>query len=119
MIIQSPVTFTEVEKVFVKNFRQGKACAPVSFEINLENGWTSHRHRDHIPESLMCEAVEESPEETDNMHFPIVRGDTKLTTSPAELSDDGLTEQQQQTADNAMAFTQMAGVDRVVREKTL
>ena len=40
----------------------------------------------------MCEAVEESPEETDNMHFPIVRGDTKLTTSPAELSDDGLTE---------------------------
>ena len=68
----------------------------------------------------MCKAVKESPEETDDMHFPIVRGNTKLTTSPAGLMiSDGLTEQQQQTADNAMAFTQMAGVDRVVRVKTL
>ena len=66
----------------------------------------------------MCKAVEESPEETDDMHFSIVRGNTKLTISPTGVSDDGLTEQQQQTADNAMAFTQMAGVDRVVRVKT-
>ena len=52
------------------------------------------------------EAPEESPEQTDDVHFPNRRGDTNQTTLPEEITEDGPTEQQQQSTDNTTATSQ-------------
>ena len=58
--------------------------------------------------SSESEAPEESPEQTDDVHFPSGRGHTNQTTSPEEITEDGPTEQQQQSTDNATNTSQTA-----------
>ena len=97
----------------MKNFRQGKKWlpghilnhrGPVSFEIQLEDGRICHHHQDQIRKCVSeYRCPEEASEETDDTHFPIVRGDTDGSVNPATaaLSDDVSTEQQQQMTSNA------------------
>lgn len=66
-----PRCFSEGEKVFAKNFRKGKKWlpghtvrkkGPVSFEIELQNGQTCHRHQNHVRSRATTDVKKESEE---------------------------------------------------------
>ena len=94
------VTFTVGEEVFVKNFRAGRKWlpghirhhrGPVSFEIELEDGRTCHRHQDHIHKhrtNSEDRPTVESSEETDEILLPTTRCETNTTTASTELNVD-------------------------------
>ena len=114
------VTFTVGEKVFIKNFRPGRKWlpghihhqrGPVSFEIELEDGRTCHRHQDHIRKRRTDsedKPTVQSSEETDEILLPTTRSETNTTAASTELSVDESTEQQQQTTGTTTATTTVA-----------
>ena len=81
---------------------------PLKVEVTLDGKpqWMDHIQKRFI--SSESEAPEESPEQTDDVHFPSGRGHTNQTTSPEEITKDGPTGQQQQSMNNATTTSQTA-----------
>ena len=68
--------FVEGERVFAKNFGQGKRWlpghivnkkGPVSFEIELQNGQKCHRHQDHLRHRATSNSVSEKQSEENTL----------------------------------------------------